>query len=55
MAKLVADTGITDIPSPRDTPEAAAHWNLLSREKWYYILYNAIIHQETLCKDILLV
>ena len=31
---------------------AAAHWNLLSREKWYYILYNAIIHQETLCKDI---
>ena len=31
---------------------AAAHWKLLSREKWYYILYNAIIHQETLCKDI---
>jgi hypothetical protein len=31
---------------------AAAHWNLLSREKWYYILYNAIIHQETMCKDI---
>ena len=31
---------------------ATAHWNLLSREKWYYILYNAIIHQETLCKDI---
>jgi len=34
---------------------AAAHWNLLSREKWYYILYNAIIHQETLCKDIALI
>ena len=31
---------------------ATAHWNLLSRDKWYYILYNAIIHQETLCKDI---
>jgi uncharacterized membrane protein YgcG len=38
-----------------DSIVAAAHWNLLSREKWYYILYNAIIHQETLCKDILLV
>jgi hypothetical protein len=35
-----------------DIVAAAAHWNLLSREKWYYILYNAIIHQETLCKDI---
>lgn len=38
-----------------DSIVATAHWNLLSREKWYYILYNAIIHQETLCKDILLV
>jgi hypothetical protein len=34
---------------------ATANWNLLSREKWYYILYNAIIHQETLCKDIAMV
>jgi hypothetical protein len=34
---------------------ATAHWNLLSREKWYYILYNAIIHQETLCKDIVVI
>ena len=33
----------------------ASHWNLFSREKWYYILYNAIIHQETLCKDILVI
>ncbi len=30
-------------------------WNLLSREKWYYTLYNAIIHQETPCKDILMI
>ena len=30
-------------------------WKLLSREKWYYTLYNAIIHQETPCKDILMV
>jgi hypothetical protein len=29
--------------------------NFISQEKWYYILYNAIIHQETLCKDILII
>ena len=29
--------------------------NFISQEKWYYILYNAIIHQEVLCKDILLI
>jgi uncharacterized membrane protein YgcG len=34
---------------------AAMGASLLSREKWYYILYNAIIHQETLCKDILVI
>lgn len=28
---------------------------LVSQEKWYYILYNAIIHKETLCKDILMI
>jgi hypothetical protein len=28
---------------------------VISREKWYYILYNAIIHKETLCKDILMI
>jgi hypothetical protein len=27
-------------------------WKLASREKWYYILYNAIIKRETSCKDI---
>ena len=32
-----------------------ARWNLLSRDKWYYILYNAIIHQEIQCKDILII
>ena len=30
-------------------------WKLISQDKWYYILYNAIIHEETLCKDILMV
>jgi hypothetical protein len=28
---------------------------VISQEKWYYILYNAIIRQETLCKDILII
>jgi hypothetical protein len=32
-----------------------AAWKLLSRDKWYYILYNAIIHDPTLCKDILMI
>ncbi len=30
-------------------------WKLLSQDKWYYILYNAIIHEQTLCKDILII
>jgi hypothetical protein len=30
-------------------------WPLISQDKWYYILYNAIIREETLCKDILMV
>jgi hypothetical protein len=30
-------------------------WRLLSQDKWYYILYNAIIHEQTLCKDILII
>jgi hypothetical protein len=29
--------------------------NFISQDKWYYILYNAIIHQEVLCKDLLLI
>jgi hypothetical protein len=33
----------------------ARAWKLLSRDKWYYILYNAIIHDQTLCKDILMI
>ena len=28
---------------------------LLSQDKWNYILYNAIIHEPTLCKDILMI
>ena len=30
-------------------------WRLLSQDKWYYILYNAIIHDQLLCKDILII
>jgi len=30
-------------------------WQLLAQDKWYYILYNAIIHEETVCKDIFMV
>ena len=30
-------------------------WPLFSQDKWYYILYNAIIHEPTVCKDILMV
>jgi hypothetical protein len=33
----------------------ARAWKLLSQDKWYYILYNAIIHEQTLCKDILII
>ena len=30
-------------------------YNFISQDKWYYILYNAIIHQEILCKDIFII
>jgi hypothetical protein len=35
--------------------DAMTTTRLVSQEKWYYILYNAIIHKETLCKDILMI
>ena len=37
------------------TAASSPSWKLLSQDKWYYILYNAIIHEETVCKDILLI
>ena len=37
-------------PSPSPSP-----FTCISQDKWYYILYNAIIHEETVCKDILMV
>jgi hypothetical protein len=48
---------IDDIISKPSSLTAASppSWKLLSQDKWYYILYNAIIHEETLCKDILMV
>ena len=30
-------------------------WNFIVQNKWYYILYNAIIHEEVRCKDILII
>jgi hypothetical protein len=35
-----------------DAMIATSGATLVSREKWYYIMYNAIIERETLCKDI---
>lgn len=37
------------------TRDHISSWTYIHQEKWYYILYNAIIHEETLCKDILII
>jgi len=37
------------------TTASSSSPSFVSKEKWYYILYNAIIHEETLCKDIFMV
>jgi hypothetical protein len=39
-------------PPPSSSPPP---FTCISQDKWYYILYNAIIHEETVCKDILMV
>lgn len=36
-------------------PSSPSPFTCISQDKWYYILYNAIIHEETVCKDILMV
>ena len=36
-------------------PSSSPPFTCISQDKWYYILYNAIIHEETVCKDILMV
>ena len=46
---------IDDIVASTTATVSAGRWNLLTRDKWYYILYNAIIHQETPCKDIAII
>jgi len=47
---------IDDITAGTTTPTLPSiAWELLSRDKWYYILYNAIIHEPTVCKDILMI
>jgi hypothetical protein len=37
------------------SPSSSPPFTCISQDKWYYILYNAIIHEETVCKDILMV
>ena len=37
------------------SPPSPSPFTCISQDKWYYILYNAIIHEETVCKDILMV
>jgi len=37
------------------SPSSSSSFTCISQDKWYYILYNAIIHEETVCKDILMV
>lgn len=45
---------IDDITKSESSSTTGAY-QLLAQDKWYYILYNAIIHEETVCKDILMV
>ena len=47
---------IDDIIAGTTTPTTPPiAWQLLSQDKWNYILYNAIIHEPTLCKDLLMI
>ena len=46
---------IDDITKSASTATTTSAYQLLSKDKWYYILYNAIIHEETVCKDILMI
>jgi hypothetical protein len=41
-------------PSPPSS-SSPSPFTCISQDKWYYILYNAIIHEETVCKYILMV
>jgi hypothetical protein len=45
---------IDDITKSASSSTTGAY-QLLAQDKWYYILYNAIIHEETVCKDILMI
>lgn len=33
----------------------SSSWKMVSSHKWYYILYNAIVHQEIMCKDVCII
>jgi hypothetical protein len=51
--RLIDD--ITKSASTATTTTTTSAYQLLAQDKWYYILYNAIIHEETVCKDILMI
>ena len=51
----IIDDIVATTTTTTTAPVSAGRWNLLTRDKWYYILYNAIIHQETPCKDIAII
>ena len=54
--RLIDDISKSTSSSTMTTPtNPTGAYQLLSQDKWYYILYNAIIHEETVCKDILLI
>jgi hypothetical protein len=46
---------IIDALMASSPPSSSLPFTCISQDKWYYILYNAIIHEETVCKDILMV
>jgi hypothetical protein len=48
----IIDALMASSSSPSSSPSPLT---CISQDKWYYILYNAIIHEETVCKDILMV
>jgi hypothetical protein len=46
---------IDALMAPSSSSSSSSPLTCISQDKWYYILYNAIIHEETVCKDILMV
>jgi hypothetical protein len=53
--RLIDDITKSASTATTTTTTTSGAYQLLSQDKWYYILYNAIIHEETVCKDILMI